>query len=286
MALIEGQLQIRDLVMGPGTVYSVQGSTNFFARSVRADQSGKRAWNHGGWSGVEWQDEAVIPIRILVDAGTGTAQWVAAHQQLAAAFRPVGESPADVELRFAVGGSEYVMFGRPRMVEPEVELIGLGRSFTQCAFVALDPFIYAGDETVAGPIDLPTVTGGLTVPFTVPFSIDVIVTGGTASLVNGGTADAGLLLRIDGPVTGPVVSLSHASGTVQTLRIDAELADGEWLEIDTAARTVVFNDVTSLRGQASGDWPILPTGTHTIRWLSGDNTQTGTLTVRFRSAWW
>lgn len=287
MALVEGQFQVRNLVMGPGTQFEILRGTNPFARTVRADQSGPRAWNHGSWSGVEWAESATVPLYIRVrGASNDVASWMTAQQTLAAAFAPVGESPNDVELRFVIGGTEYLMRGRPRMVEPDLTLINSGKSITQAAFVALDPFIYSGAETVAGPLNLPTVIGGLTIPLTVPFTIDAVPAGGTAVLVNAGTAETGLMLRIDGPVTDPVVSLTLASGTVQTLRFDATIVAGEWIDVDTAARTVTLNGTTSLRGQTSGVWPILPAGSHTIRWLASDMTQTGTLTVRFRSAWW
>src|SRR5690554_6903050 len=169
MPLAEGQVQIRDLVMGPGTPYRIMTEFNPFNRSVRADQSGPRAWNHGAWSGVEWAAEATVPMRILVEADD-VAGWISLHQQLMAAFAPVGESATDVELRFAMGGREYMMRGRPRMVEPDLKLIGTGKSFTQAAFVALDPFIYSGTEGVAGPLNLPRYEGGLVISSAEPLN--------------------------------------------------------------------------------------------------------------------
>ncbi len=284
MALTEGQVQVRDLVMGRNTSYKML-EFNPWAATVRADQGGKRAWGHGGWSGVEWRDEVVVPMFIKV-TGTGAAGWLAAHQQLAKALRPVGESTADIELRWMTGGTEYLMFGRPRMVDPDAKMIGTGQVFTKAAFVALDPLIYSGAETSVANIGLPTFTGGLTVPFTVPFSIPATASEGFASLTNDGTAEVGLDIRLDGPVESPIVTLVRDDGTFQELTFDLTLTTGQWLDIDTANRIVLLNGAHSRRGQVSGHWPILPEGTHELRWRSPSFNDQAAMSVTFRSAWW
>lgn len=284
MPLLEEQVSIRDLVMGPGTPYKML-TFNPWSRNTRAEGNGKRAWAHGGWSGAEWLDEVTVPMRIRT-VGDGVAGLLAAQHQLTAAFRPVGDVTQDVELRWMLGGTEYLMYGRPRMVEPDAEVIGTGRSYSQAAFVALDPFIYAGTETVVDDIALPTYVGGLQVAFTVPFTIDGSLVGGYADITNTGTADTGLLLRIDGPVVAPSVWLAHEDGTVQRLRFDITLASGQWLDIDTKNLTVLLDGVVSRRGQTTGDWPVLPPGTHRLRWNAGIYNTDARLTVRYRSAWY
>jgi hypothetical protein len=80
MPLDEGQVQLRDLVIGPGTPYRfVRGSHfNPLSRSVRADQGGARVWNDGSWSGAEWAEQATIPMRLVVMA-VGAGEWLALH---------------------------------------------------------------------------------------------------------------------------------------------------------------------------------------------------------------
>lgn len=284
MPLSEGQVRVRDLIMGRSTSYKML-EFNPWIRTVRADQGDKRAWNHGSWSGVEWSDEAVVPMRVQV-LGSSAATWLTLDQQLKAAFRPVGEATSDVELRWLIGGVEYVMFGRPRMVEPEAAMLGTGLVYTKAAFVALDPTIYAGVETVTSPLVPPSFTGGLTIPLTVPFTVDGVMTGGSATLTNSGTKETGLLLRIDGPAVEPRVTLERADGVIQTLRIGITLPAGQWLDIDTANRTVTLNGTTSRRGQTTGDFPILPSGAHTLIFRTTDANPASELTARFRSAWW
>jgi len=276
-------MQIRDLVMGPGTNYVLLAEVNPWNRRVRADQGGPRAWAHGSWSGAEWADEVVVPIPVRVEVADGTpAGWLTAHQQLAAAFAP---SSTDVELRIHIGGGEYLLYGRPRLVEPDATNIAFGYAVTRCGFVALDPLIYAGSESQA-VLNLPLFTGGLTVPVTAPFTIGATRSQGFADITNAGTVETGLELRIDGPVSQPRVTLVSSGGSPQTVTVDIVLGATQWLDIDTKARTVLLNGVSSRRGQASGDWPLLPAGTHEVRYAAAEYNNTSTLTVSWRSAWW
>lgn len=255
--LEEGQFSVRGLVMGPGTPYFLMPGTNPFRRSVRADQSAPRAWGDGSQSGAEWQDEVVMPFQIRVDGDERNwGSWLDPHDQLAAAFSAVGVG-GDEEVRWVQGGREFVHFGRPRMVEPEMELVAHGRTITQAAFVALDPIRYSGElvETVVG---LPEFEGGLTVPFTVPFSVDAVAIDGEDDIWNEGTSEVSLLLRISGPVNEPRVSMIHPDGTVQTMAFDIELQDGQWLDVDTKSHSVLMNGTVSRRGVVSGSWLKLP----------------------------
>jgi hypothetical protein len=94
------------------------------------------------------------------------------------------------------------------------------------------------------------------------------------------------MLRIDGPVVSPWVWVVHDDGTVQRLRFDITLTDGQWLDIDTKNLTVLLNGTVSRRGQTTGDWPVLPPGTHRVRWNAAIFNSDARLTVRYRSAWW
>lgn len=291
MALTCGQVQVRDLLMGPGTSFAVLDEFNPFSRSTRVEQSEGRAWNHGAWSGVEWAAEVTIPIPIRVrnPADGRPGGWLAVHQQLAAAFQPVGELVGEVELRFNYDGTrEYVMFGRPRMLEPTAQTARLGYTFTDAAFVALDPLIYSGalNQVVTG---LPTFSGGLAVPFFVPFTVDGAQVGGRAPIVNEGTADTGLFLRLDGPLDEPRVTLQQPDGSTSTLRFDIELSAGQWLEVDTAAETVFLNGLpqSSQLGRTAGEFFKLRPGTSTLRFAhTGDHNPDAQLTVTYRDAWW
>lgn len=288
MALADCQWQVRDLILGPGTPWTVVSPSNPFQVSVRADQSGARAWNHGSWSGAEWGNERVVPMR-LHGRAAGMAGSIQLVQALNAAFSPVGDAATDVELRFHLGGTEFLLLGRPRLSEPDTRSMALGQVWADCAFVAPDPRIYSGDlhEVVTG---LPVQEGGLTVPFTVPYTIPGVLVGGREEVTNAGTTDTALSLRIDGPVFDPRVAVQRPDGDVQSIRFNLDLTDGQWLDVDTAARTALLNGLpeANQRGRAVWDvepYPLAP-GTSVIRFNAGDFNEAAELTVRWRDSWW
>jgi hypothetical protein len=270
--------------MGSGTRFRMQQRFDPFGRAFRADSQQPRPWAHGASSGAEFADEAVVPLRMLVEGEERSAgSWMEARHLLTAAFRPVGETGADEPLRFVLGGHEYVMFGRPRGFEFDVRFMRDGYGSVTAVFAALDPLIYDAephDETVT----LPTYEGGLTFPTLVPFAVPGVQIGGRTTLVNAGTADGGLRFRLDGPVQHPRITLRHAGGA-QTLTVGLDLAAGQWLDIDTSERTVYLDGLVSRRAAVAGEWPTLRPGTSEVRFRAAEHGP-GTLTVQARSAWW
>ncbi len=111
--------------------------------------------------------------------------------------------------------------------------------------VAVDPAKF-GTE-LSGSTALPSFSGGLTVPFTVPFTVDSVLVSGQVNLINPGNEVGPVRLRIDGPCHGP--SISHAaSGLALTFSSSLVLGAGEWLEVDMEARTVMANGQSSRSG--------------------------------------
>lgn len=91
---------------------------------------------------------------------------------------------------------------------------------------------------------LPASSGGLTIPFTIPFAIASVLTSGVVTLENDGNEIGPTRIRIDGPAVGPVVT-HVGSGRALKFASSQELLAGEWLDIDMEAHTVLAN------GQAS-----------------------------------
>jgi len=256
---------------------------NPWSRSVRADAEAANAWADGGWSGHEWLDMVTVPLNVLVkteDATRGTPAWLRLQQQLSAAFAP---SHVDLPLSFTAGPDGYVIFGRPRLVEPLAETAFRGWALCRAAFRMLDPHIYSGTEHSVS-LMLPLATGGLTVPFTVPFAIEASVSSGSASITNAGTAATGLLLTITGPVAQPRVSLQPSGGDAKLLRYMDTVAAGETLVIDTMARTAYLNGV-SRRGRMAGEWFLLEPGTSELSFNAASYSATATLVATWRDAW-
>lgn len=117
--------------------------------------------------------------------------------------------------------------------------------------VAADSRKHADDLT--GSTGLPHASGGLTVPFTVPFAINSTVAAGQVALTNPGNVTGNVRLRITGPVAGPIVT--HVNSGVQLVfSTSLVLGAGEWVDVDMEAQTVLA------QGQASRSTYVLSRG--------------------------
>ena len=173
MALNEDQVHLvgthRNLLMGAGTRFDVQDTFNPFTTQVRTPQSEDRPYAHGALVGAEWFAERVVPIRVIANGAAKTVATArSAVQDMAAAFAAVGATGQIAELRFRLNEDpdEFVLFGRPRGIDPDLTNLGHGYAYVSTAFVANDPRIYSGTLTILST-GLPVQQGGLIVPVTV-----------------------------------------------------------------------------------------------------------------------
>jgi hypothetical protein len=101
-------------------------------------------------------------------------------------------------------------------------------------------------------------TGGLPFPLTFPLAFGS-ASGGSVTVDNTGTIKSWPIMRIAGPVVNPRI-INPATG--DELRVNLTLAAGEYLDIDTAARTVLLQGTASRRKDVatSGEWLPVPPG--------------------------
>jgi len=159
------------------------------------------------------------------------------------------------------------------------------REFTfQLQLVAPDPLKRSVIQYTTGQMELPSTSGGMTFPTTYPVTFTATVTSGSALVTNGGVTDVGMLLRVDGPAANPHITLARGTD-VRNIRIGFVIETGQWLTIDTAARTVMLNDSVSRRGLTSfeGDFTLAP-GTSEISWDADVFNTTARLTATWRYA--
>jgi len=116
---------------------------------------------------------------------------------------------------------------------------------------------------LTGSTALPSSTGGLTVPFTVPFAINSTVVSGQVSLFNPGNETGPVTLRIDGPVTGPVIT--HVGSGLQLIfSASLTLGAGEFLLVDMEAHTAMAQGQSSRANWiTSRGWSGLESGSNT-----------------------
>jgi hypothetical protein len=147
--------------------------------------------------------------------------------------------------------------------------------------VAADPRKFSDELTAA--TGLPSTSGGLTIPYTVPYSIASTVVAGYCALTNPGNTTGPVRLRIDGPVVGPVVT-HVATGLQVVFSSSLTIPSGQYLTVD------MENQATLANGQASRNGYVVNRG-----WFGFDPgpnvfsfsavSGTGQLTVSATPAW-
>ena len=150
-------------------------------------------------------------------------------------------------------------------------------------FLACDARWFADD--VQASTLMPQSSGGLTIPFTVPFSIDSNVQTGYCSLTNPGNATGKMLLRVDGPCTGPVIT-HVTSGTQLVVASSYNIVAGNFLLIDMDNRLVLENGQADRAAYVtSRGWFGFDPGANTLAFTAAVLNATGKLTVTATPAW-
>ena len=148
--------------------------------------------------------------------------------------------------------------------------------------VAVDPRKFG--TAVSGTTGLPLTSGGLTIPYTVPYSINSTVVSGQVSLFNPGNQTGPVSLTINGPITAPIVT-HVGSGLALVFASSLSLGASEFLTVDMARREVLAQGQSS-RNQwiTSRGWSFFEPGWNT--WSFAAATYgAGTMTVTGTPAW-
>lgn len=267
-----GDLQLQ-VEQDDGVLYLLEKTSGWGSPAVDRTVEQKE-WGHGAWAGVGY-----LAARPLVLEGT----VIAPEAQLRAAIDRLIDAASLEDTRFQVDEDVSRYCTVRRNDEVLVDHLNKQAARWSVQMLAPDPRKYSVAESSA-VLGLPTVTGGLVLPATAPLTIGATVVTGRAQLLNAGNIDAGLTVRIDGPVSQPRFSLTTEASS-QTLRFNLDLATGQWLEIDTARRTAYLNGTSSRRGLATGDWPLLPPGASELNFAAALYDPDALLTVTYRSAW-
>ncbi|GAA2346986.1 phage distal tail protein [Dactylosporangium salmoneum] len=147
---------------------------------------------------------------------------------------------------------------------------------------APDPRRYDDNETVIVLTPPTGASGGITVPFTVPFTISTTGLGSsTATAVNNGTFATRPVVTLAGPLVDP--QIAHL-GVGRSLSLTITLAAGDVLVVDFDKRTVTLNGSASRSNTLTDTaawWELAPGGNDLMLTAGGGS---GTATIRYRSA--
>lgn len=153
----------------------------------------------------------------------------------------------------------------------------------QIALVAPDPRKYGA--TITATTGLPSKSGGMTWPVKWPLTWTGVYTSGIVSVDNPGNIQSPLTLRIDGPVTGPIIR--HVSKGVElSLSSNYTVPAGSYLLIDTEARTILEGGTASRNGSLiSRGWFNLDPGANDLIFDAAVRNTQAKLTVTAKPAY-
>lgn len=262
---------------GSGATWTVETAPGWFdspavrsARIPRATQDG------------EWDYSPAIEGRVITLQGRVFTTSLLALEQAARRFAavprkgslaglsPFGDLTADVLLEEA----------------PKFDPVTDTTAVWQLTVVSPDPLLYGPEQF--GTTDLQAVAGtGWVWPavFPVDWGIPEGATPGAVQVANAGTRAYWPRLRVDGPVTNPVVQLVETGDWV---RYGGTLTAGQWLDVACDQRRVLLNGQVSRRAQvtSSGDWLAVPVGGGSVTWTADDADPAARLSVwSFTGAW-
>ncbi|MFD7867310.1 phage distal tail protein [Streptomyces sp. NPDC059783] len=286
--LENGQHQLGDVLIGRGTpiiIRTIEGLGLPGMRTADVEPPGE----DGLWLGRDYYSGRTIRIDAAAKVPgdqAGALDVAAAIQETAdnAAVRGQGGTTMNLRLQFP-GRPTRVVRGRVRRADVDVEKAIHGWAPLDIEFQAADYLYYADEPDTTGiPLAMLS-TGGMTFPLMFPFTIDgdPAAVGRPGYLDVTGTAPTWPVLRVVGPCATPTIT--HVTSG-RALTVQATLAAGEWVEIDTRPgwRTVLRDNggAAPLSPTSRIDLFQLTPGLNEIRWTATDPTLTSTLAV----TWW
>lgn len=170
---------------------------------------------------------------------------------------------------------------------PSVEILSPSVAVWQFTVALDDPLLYGAPVIVSTGLSGVAGTGRVW-PRVWPrdWGVPAGQTPGAVTVPNDGRAAYWPLLRVDGPVPNPVITLNE---TGDWIRYNGTLTAGQWLDIDCGARRVLLNGQVpqSARMSYSGRWlAIPPRGGGSISWNADAADPAATLTVIAREGAW
>lgn len=236
----------------------------------------QRPYRNGGWP-----SEAFEQSKVLVVGGTlyasdrPTAR--AAVEKLMAALplddpKPLVVHEDGLERHALVrqGGTPIVKWTSDRSIKWDLQLEAPdGRRFSG----------NGSGPSYSTTTYLPEVSGGLTAPFTAPFTVPGVVTSGSVTITNAGTAETPVKATMYGPLDNPVLR----SGD-RVMRFNLSLGPNDFLVVDLDARTVKLNGQATRRGRMSGSWITVKPG-DTLSFESATYAPTARMVVEWSDSW-
>ncbi|GAA2183370.1 hypothetical protein GCM10009785_26670 [Brooklawnia cerclae] len=256
---------------------------NWWDAPAPSYSSGKRPRANGVWAGDAWLAGRTVTVKGSLTAPSHDAA-VAALDQLHAASRltltPLVMTDAGRVQTVQVRRSDETLVDWSSQLSPSYS----------SQFLAPDPRKLG--TALTATTGLPSVTGGLTVGAsetlgTLPLIIDAQVVSGFVRLANPGTMSGPVVVRIDGPIEGPIVTHLN-SGRQLVFASSLTLGAGEYVVVDMDAHTVLAQGqetASRARWVTGRGWSAFEPGINTWALSQAGDAAGGLLTVTTQPAW-
>lgn len=275
------QIDVDGLLLGAGTSYELpRGVDGLGLPEVRTSDV-PRPQDDGLFYGSDFLGKRTLTFQATI-LGDNADDAGVKMDALAAVWQPPEGASAFVPLTLEIPGQQSrVLFGRPRRLAFDVDNIKSGKVVATLQYDVADPRWYDAVETVLSTAAA-TSGGGRTYNRTYPLTYAAGGTGGNLTATNAGNRRTRPVLTITGPSTTPRVENVTAG---RYLSFDLTLGVGDFLVIDTDARTVLLGGTASRYSSLSSgsSWWDLAPGDNLLKFTSANSL--GTLEVRYRSAW-
>jgi hypothetical protein len=261
-----------------GVAWTLQTMQGWDSAEVRASLQ-EREGDHGAWSGPVYLGERPITM-----AGTVVAQNRAA----------LDDARERLLTAVSLSDTTVVVYEQTpkqaaahRSGKPLWEYQTDRAATFSVLMTADDPRRY-DVNLQAGTTMLPVTTGGLTEPYTLPYTLSATTVSGQVDCLNSGSFETRPILIIDGPASTPAVLAQMPDGSVIPMSYSQDLGVGDELVIDVLAKRVTLNgDVSRRRFLALPlGWPVIPPqSVVSFRFTAATYNATAQLAVQWRSAW-
>lgn len=246
-----------------------------------------RPSSHGAVDETRYEDGRLMVVEGAVWSQTSqTAAWTEWDAITTPMVQTLDVGPALIKWTRTGGLALQRLVKVAGEVDPPIE-DGAAMLQYQAQFFAEDPRAFSQTLTTSTGAVLSTGAGGMTMPFTFPFTFSTSG-GGAASVTNAGNRPTPGVFRIYGSCTNPRIALSGTSGVITLV---GTVAAGDYLEVGTdahGARYVRLNGVTSRMNFLSGSattWFDLPAGSSTVQMFASDFDASARCDVVLRSAY-
>lgn len=261
------QIKIGSLVFGvrdsEGVDWLIQDVTDWSSTPVHSE-SADRSWRDGAWLGRQWISAKHFEIRLSLVARSYDAAFFEPRVDAILKELPIRKTLLMLVSRWASETATWVR------VEESVKVIPVDRRRWDISIQCIAPegLRYAASFDTENLLwktyrtHLPKSSGGLTIPFRVPFTIRSQVESGEMVFHVAGTANPLAQIIIKGPARNPVIRDEKADWQTS---FALSLRENQRLTLDLSRRTVTLGESASRRGAMRGAWPSLLPGS--IRFL-------------------